>query len=356
MKHRSITSHLRHYREHDQKAMCLICRERVADLKRYNVKRHYDSKHKTCFDGAYVGKDERVKEFKKRFDAYLGKTKRVPVFTETSSHLNEASYRICYLLAQHQVSLTHAQLFKKAFMAGAKVLFAGFQNKDKIVQQIGKLPLSHDTCARRCDELSGDIFVQLMTKLRACPAFSLALDESTDKSDMAQLMLMVTVRYFNEGVPEDFPCLIPLKGTTTVQDVCSVILKFGEENDLTWENLVSLCTDGALSMLGCQAGFVALFRHEIGKPNLISYHCIIHQQALCAKAGCGLQDTMKTVVESVNLIRARSLNHRRFQNYLAALDDAEFGDVLFYNNVRWLSRGAFLERFAALLPHIVSFL
>ena len=65
---------------------------------------------------------------------------------------------------------------------------------------------------------------------------------------------------------------------------------------------------------------------------------------------------MKTVVESVNLIRARSLNHRRFQNHLAALDDAEFGDVLFYNSVRWLSRGAFLERFAALLPHIVSFL
>ena len=55
------------YREHDQKAMCLICRESVADLKRYNVKRHYDSKHKKCFDGAYVGKDERMKEFKKRF-------------------------------------------------------------------------------------------------------------------------------------------------------------------------------------------------------------------------------------------------------------------------------------------------
>ena len=42
-----------------------ICRESVGDLKRYNVKRHYDLKHKKCFDGAYVGKDERMKEFKK---------------------------------------------------------------------------------------------------------------------------------------------------------------------------------------------------------------------------------------------------------------------------------------------------
>ena len=263
------------------------------------------------------------------------------MFTDTSSNLNEASYRICYLLAQHQVLFTHAELFKKAFMARAEVLFAGFQNKDKIVQQIGKLSLSPDTCARRCDELSGDIFTQLVTKLRACPDFSLALDESTDKSDTAQLM--ISMRYFNEGVSEDLLCVIPLKGTTTARDVCSA-------------NLVSLCTDGAPSMLGRQAGFVALFRQEIGKPNLISYHCIIHQQALCAKAGCGLQETMKTVVESVNLIRARSLNYRRFQNHSAALDDAEFGDVLFYNSVRWLSRGAFLERFAALLPHIVSFL
>ncbi|KAI0223668.1 Protein ZBED8 [Lamellibrachia satsuma] len=266
----------------------------------------------------------------------------------------QASYRICYLLAQHQVPFAHAELFKKAFMASAKVLFAGFQNKDKIVQQTGKLHLSPDTCACRCDELSGDILTQLMTKLRACPAFSLALDESIDKSDMAQLM--VSVRYFNEGVSEDFLCLIPLKGTTTARDVCSTLLKFCEENDLTWKHLVSLCTDGAPIMLGRQAGFVVLFHQEIGKPNLISYHCIIHQQAVCAKAGCCLQDTMKTVVESVNLIRARSLIHRRFQNHSAALDDAEFGDVLFYNSVHWLSRGAFLERFAALLPHIVSFL
>ena len=78
---------------------------------------------------------------------------------------------------------------------------------------------------------------------------------------------------------EDFLCLIPLKDTTTVRDVCSPLLKFGEENDLTWENVVSLCTDGAPSMIGRQAGFVALFRQEIGKPNLILYHCIIHQQA-----------------------------------------------------------------------------
>ena len=98
-----------------------------------------------------------------------------------------------------------------------------------------------------------------------------------------------------------------------------------------------------------------MFRQRIGKPNLISYHCITHQQAICTKGGCGLQETMQTVVEIVNLIRARALNHQRFQNHLVTFD-AEYGDVLFYNSVRWLSRGAVLERFVALLPHIISFL
>ena len=36
------------------------------------MKWHYDSKHKKDFDSAYPGKGERLKEFKKRFDACVG--------------------------------------------------------------------------------------------------------------------------------------------------------------------------------------------------------------------------------------------------------------------------------------------
>ena len=142
------------------------------------------------------------------------------------------------------------------------------------------------------------------------------------------------MRYFDNSVSEDILCLIPLKGTTTAADICNVLLQFGQENELTWDNLVSICTDGAPSMLGRRAGLVTRFRQRIGKPNLLSYHCIIHQQALCAKGGYGLQETMQTVVEIVNLIRVHGLNQRRFQNHLATFD-AECGDVLFYNSVRW---------------------
>ena len=108
-----------------------------------------------------MGKDKRMKEFKKRTWA----SRREYLCLQTLQAMLMKPAIACYLLAQHQVLFTHAELFKKAFMASAKVLYAGFQNKDKIMQQIGKLPLSPDTCTRRCDELSGDIFTQLMTKL-----------------------------------------------------------------------------------------------------------------------------------------------------------------------------------------------
>ena len=41
------------------------------------MKRHYDSKYQKDFDSAYPGKGERLKEFKKRIDAYVGEAKSV---------------------------------------------------------------------------------------------------------------------------------------------------------------------------------------------------------------------------------------------------------------------------------------
>ena len=52
---------------------------------------------------------------------------------------------------------------------------------------------------------------------------------------------------------------------------------------------------------------------------------------------------MQTVVKTVNFIRSRALNHRQFQQLLQEMD-SEY-DLLFFSEVRWLSRGATLEPF-----------
>ncbi|KAJ8397010.1 hypothetical protein AAFF_G00010640 [Aldrovandia affinis] len=83
-------------------------------------------------------------------------------------------------------------------------------------------------------------------------------------------------------------------------------------------------------------------------------HCIIHQEALCAKA-VQLSDVMNTVVKTVNTIRARGLNHRQFHAFLSDVE-AEYGDLLYHSQVRWLSRGAVLHRFYSLRSEIDEFL
>ena len=97
------------------------------------------------------------------------------------------------------------------------------------------------------DVRGGDVFKQLLSKQRSCSARLIVLADSTDRSDIAQLL--VSVRYFDNGVSEDILCLIPVNDITTASDVCNASLQFGQENELTWDNLVSVCTDGVPSML-----------------------------------------------------------------------------------------------------------
>ena len=85
-----------------------------------------------------------------------------------------------------------------------------------------------------------------------------------------------------------------------------------------------MATDGAPNMIDRRGGLVAFLRQHMGKENLLSYNCMIRQQALSVKEGCVLQETMQIVV---NFIRARGLIHRKFQSHPAALVDVDGGDV-----------------------------
>ena len=88
--------------------------------------------------------------------------------------------------------------------------------------------------------------------------------------------------------------------------------------------------------------------------SLFEHHCIIHQEALCAKT-LKFKNVMDFVFQSVNFIRSRGLKHRQFQKFLEE-NDAEYGDVLYHTDVRWLSQGSVLKRFVVLRTEIQTFL
>ena len=60
-----------------------------------------------------------------------------------------------------------------------------------------------------------------------------------------------------------------------------------KKKNLPIDKLVSVRTDGALCMIGKNKGFAALFREHENRP-ILFFHCILHQEALCAQL-CGKQ-------------------------------------------------------------------
>ena len=120
------------------------------------------------------------------------------------------------------------------------------------------------------------------------------------------------------------------------------------------EKLVSVTTDGAPAMIGRHTGFIAHCKGDTEFSNFLHYHCIIHQQALCAKV-IGFEHVMTPVVKIINSIRSRAKQHRTFKVLLEELS-TEYGDLLLHTEIRWLSRGRILLRFLSLLSEIKEFM
>lgn len=106
-------------------------------------------------------------------------------------------------------------------------------------------------------------------------------------------------------------------------------------------------------MVGCVNGFIAKCRQDNAFPDFLNYHCIIHQQALCAKM-LNMKEIVDVAMKIDCSIRARSLQRRLFRAYLEKAD-CDHSELLLHTDVRWLSRGKFLQRFRELCPEIKEF-
>lgn len=65
-----------------------------------------------------------------------------------------------------------------------------------IIDLIKQIPISDTSNMRRVESLASDIFETLLDKLRKAEVMSLAVDESTDNSVVAQLCLYVRFFFF----------------------------------------------------------------------------------------------------------------------------------------------------------------
>ena len=107
-------------------------------------------------------------------------------FLSNSEKCQKTSYEVAYLIAKHKKPHTIGE----ARIKTAAVSISQIMHGDKTADEEKQIPLSADTIRRRISKMSRDMKCQLNDKVKR-GKFSLQLDEFTDVSGLAQLLVFV---------------------------------------------------------------------------------------------------------------------------------------------------------------------
>ena len=133
-------------------------------------------------------------------------------------------------------------------------------------------------------------------------------------NDDPQLAVFVCYVSSDVVVKEELLDLIALKETTRSVDIKKVLDETLMRAKIPLNKFVSVATDGALAMVGRNAGLIALIKNDCSYPDFLPIHCIIHRENLISRY-FKYEDIMKTVLEIVNFI----CKHRKLIDNLEIL-------------------------------------
>ena len=95
-----------------------------------------------------------------------------------------ASHEIALMLLKESKSFRDGKLVKQCAIKMAHVL-----GEDKVARKFETVSLSHQTIARRVNDLGKYASSKLKSRVENCMYFSLALEESTGISDTSELLI-----------------------------------------------------------------------------------------------------------------------------------------------------------------------
>ena len=139
-------------------------------------------------------------------------------------------------------------------------------------------------------------------------------------------------------------------GTTKGKDIFNIVDEFFKKNDLEWSKLVGCATDGAPAMLGRKSRSQSYVKAV--SPEIIFTHCFISVFTLRAKVLP--PELLSCLQQIVNFVKTSVLNTRLFAKLCADLG-SDHKCLLFYTEVRWLSRENMTRRVFELRNELLEF-
>ncbi|UYV79034.1 EPM2AIP1 [Cordylochernes scorpioides] len=250
-----------------------------------------------------------------------------------------ASFRVALEIAKRGKPFTDGEMIKECIIAVVEEMCPEKVNLLKTIS------MSANTVARRVENIAVNISSQLFDKNGHVEWFSLTLDESTDVSDTAQVLIYIRGVDKSYEVHEELLDMYSIHGTTTGTDIFKGVEMAINKKNLRWKNLKCITTDGGKNMSGKDKGVVALVSKAVendGGSKPLVLHCIIHQQSLCGKC-LDMSDVLKPVISTVNFIRSFGLNHRQFRQFIAEIGETDLIILPYAGLVVGKSFSAFLN-------------
>ncbi|XP_076416705.1 general transcription factor II-I repeat domain-containing protein 2 isoform X3 [Peromyscus maniculatus bairdii] len=286
---------------------CLICKQSVSVSKEYNLRRHYQTNHSRHYDQfSGPARDEKLRDLKRGLQKYL---------------------------------------VGSSDIVGPEQAFAN-----------ASPPVS--TVTQPVEDLTVNLRRKLRQKIQSFVAYSIAIDEITDINDTTQLAIFIRGVDDNFDVSEELLDTVPMTGAQSGNEIFLHVEKSLKKFSIEWSKLVSVASTGTPAMVDAHSGLVTKLRARVAScckgADLKSVRCIIHPEWLCAQK-LRMGHVMDVVVESVNSICSRGLNHGDFTTLLYELD-TQYGSLLYHTALKWLGRGLVLRRFFESLEEIDLFM
>ncbi|GBM23703.1 Zinc finger BED domain-containing protein 5 [Araneus ventricosus] len=195
-------------------AVCLLCNKILANssLAPTKLLRHLEKNHPTD-----KGKD--ISFFKRKLESRnKSRSFKEKKIKTDNQKITEASYKVSYRIAlAGEAHVIVESLIKPCVQDIVSCVLGESYSK-----QVESVSLSNNTVKKRINDIADDIELELVSRLQACSAYALQLDESIDVVGLA--ILLVFVRHdFNKKIEEDLLLCESVNINTTGENIFNCI-------------------------------------------------------------------------------------------------------------------------------------